>query len=676
SLLCVGGVDDSPGCGGFTTEFTWPTTAGTTYNILIHGFGSATGNFDLTITCPVPAEITTTPDEFTFVVPIEGSDSEILSITNSGEVDALDLNWTLAKSETIPLASATELSDHGVLQQRFVISNQMLRSLSNENCSQEIITGLLQMADNAFNDKAQFTGMLRHAIGLENYEMWGSRIMMYASSWENGAEETEEYILAQKYAQIEEDKNRPEVPSTRLAGSDGFAYSFKDSDEPDGPVFSWTDISATGTEIFSNGVWDYSAFGGGDDAEITIALPFSFELYGNTYTSVKVSSNGYVTFGPDGTDFTNDPIPNVFEPNNFIGAFWDDIDPGVGGTVHYQSDANQFIVQFTNTPRFVDPGTSLTFQLILNSDGSILYQYLSMSGTLNSASIGIENFNGTIGLEVATNNTYVKDNLAILIEPSCKWLSFSPLFGVTSQGNTDDVTVSVDAAGLEIDTYLCNIIIYSNAANENPVVVPVTMYVGTPLERIGALMAKVEDLNDAGILNDGQANALIVKLEAAEKSLEKGNCQAAVNQLNAFINQVTDFIDEGILTAEQGNELIDAASDIIEILTPCDESKSGGLVSETLSNGEEAGFVLKQNSPNPFHEKTSISFSVSETNHTSMIVYNAVGQQVAVLFDKMAEAGQQYSVVFDGSSHPRGMYFYHLKSGDNVNTMKKMMMVK
>jgi len=46
---CIGGVDDTAGCGLFSTKFDWPTQAGATYNVLVHGFSSATGDFELAI---------------------------------------------------------------------------------------------------------------------------------------------------------------------------------------------------------------------------------------------------------------------------------------------------------------------------------------------------------------------------------------------------------------------------------------------------------------------------------------------------------------------------------------------------------------------------------------------------------------------------------------------------
>ncbi len=60
ALVCVGGNDDGTNCLGFTSEMTFPTTPGTMYYILVHGYLQATGTFDLTLTCtfacnPVPS---------------------------------------------------------------------------------------------------------------------------------------------------------------------------------------------------------------------------------------------------------------------------------------------------------------------------------------------------------------------------------------------------------------------------------------------------------------------------------------------------------------------------------------------------------------------------------------------------------------------------------------------
>ncbi len=86
-------------------------------------------------------------------------------------------------------------------------------------------------------------------------------------------------------------------------------------------------------------------------------------------------------------------------------------------------------------------------------------------------------------------------------------------------------------------------------------------------DQIDLVIDDVTDLVDAGMLNDGQGNALISKLENAIAKIANGQTKAAVNQLNAFINQVMNFMDDGILTPGQGAALIAAVEDIIADLT-------------------------------------------------------------------------------------------------------------
>jgi hypothetical protein len=51
ALTCVGGQDDASGCSGFTTEFSFLSSASNDYWVLVHGFGTATGSFTLSATC-------------------------------------------------------------------------------------------------------------------------------------------------------------------------------------------------------------------------------------------------------------------------------------------------------------------------------------------------------------------------------------------------------------------------------------------------------------------------------------------------------------------------------------------------------------------------------------------------------------------------------------------------
>ncbi len=74
----------------------------------------------------------------------------------------------------------------------------------------------------------------------------------------------------------------------------------------------------------------------------------------------------------------------------------------------------------------------------------------------------------------------------------------------------------------------------------------------------------LSDAVDRLPLGNGAKSALKAKLDNASKSLEKGNAFAAFNQVMAFMNQVEALVRSRRLSAEQGEELIDAATRILD----------------------------------------------------------------------------------------------------------------
>jgi hypothetical protein len=86
-------------------------------------------------------------------------------------------------------------------------------------------------------------------------------------------------------------------------------------------------------------------------------------------------------------------------------------------------------------------------------------------------------------------------------------------------------------------------------------------------------------------------------------------------------------------------------------------------------------FRLMQNYPNPFNPETVVKFSVENTARTTLRVYNMIGQEVATLFDDIAEAGRYYQVKVGSSQLASGAYFYRLQSGDKSD-LRKMILLK
>ncbi len=85
-------------------------------------------------------------------------------------------------------------------------------------------------------------------------------------------------------------------------------------------------------------------------------------------------------------------------------------------------------------------------------------------------------------------------------------------------------------------------------------------------------------------------------------------------------------------------------------------------------------FSLNQNYPNPFNPVTRIAYSVPSAGHVSLKVFNSLGQEIAVLFDGIRQAGK-YAATFDGSGLAGGVYFYKLQSGD-VSITRKLVLMK
>lgn len=85
-------------------------------------------------------------------------------------------------------------------------------------------------------------------------------------------------------------------------------------------------------------------------------------------------------------------------------------------------------------------------------------------------------------------------------------------------------------------------------------------------------------------------------------------------------------------------------------------------------------FALEQNYPNPFNPTTSIKYSLPVDGFVSLQIFNSIGEKIQSLVDAFQSAGN-YSVNFDASALPSGIYFYRIKSGEFF-AVKKMMLAK
>ncbi|MFN2637977.1 MAG: HYR domain-containing protein [Gemmatimonadaceae bacterium] len=138
-----------------------------------------------------------------------------------------------------------------------------------------------------------------------------------------------------------------------------------------------------------------------------IPLGFDFEFYGQTYSSLNVYYNGFITFGsniPKDSKgvalpfYTALNIADPTNPNNMIALAWNDWNPGkVQGSVRFETRGSApnrvFVLQFTAVPEVSGSG-KLTSQMVLyEGSNKIRISTTSMTVTNSGHRVtqGIEN---------------------------------------------------------------------------------------------------------------------------------------------------------------------------------------------------------------------------------------------------------------------------------------------
>jgi len=189
--------------------------------------------------------------------------------------------------------------------------------------------------------------------------------------------------------------------------------------------FSWQTVAGTNLDL-------------SDDSDTTIRLPFPVVLWGISYSSVDVDSNGKLNFGVAGTDYNNVPYPNPSQVYLFqVSPFWDDLRPlantaqnvfwAVAGTAPHR----QVVIEWRNVSRAngcSDSAAQVKFQVVFSEGSSdVLFNYADTTfGGPAVCSAGDHGALATVGMQgmypSAAQFSYetpnLKDHMSIRFTPS------------------------------------------------------------------------------------------------------------------------------------------------------------------------------------------------------------------------------------------------------------------
>lgn len=314
------------------------------------------------------------------------------------------------------------------------------------------------------------------------------------------------------------------MPTRGQGGPDAFGYTWIDSDEPDGPVFENINIASTSTPhtlVTAPGCNSPA----NNEGYVVIDLPFGFSFYGEQYSQIWVSANGFIAFQAiTGCTFNVGQLPSptsptAASPGAMIAPVWADFygNQATSGIHSQHLLDGRFVIQWTNWMRFNQFAPN-TFQVILSPVGTIKFQYLDIQGSFNIGTrVGQQNHTMDDGLLIASgdNPLYPQSGKAVFIIPTPPFITgVSPITGTLAPGASQEVAITIDATDLVDGEYQGSLIIDTDEAGGTtygyPISVTVIGEAGCVIEPdpivFEPLIVNFEATQEATITNQGTAS--------------------------------------------------------------------------------------------------------------------------------------------------------------------------
>jgi len=329
------------------------------------------------------------------------SDGRTLTASSAGD-------GSYAMSLAVPLGSSSEIYDvaftafgyePGTLTVTAVPDGILRRNIRLTSLPRHVVAGIVQDADDLSPIAAATVRLLGSPFAAQQTDAAGA----YAFP----------IVPAGRY-QVEVDGKICHKPRTRLVVvessdeivdvklrpiEDVFGHSC--AEQP----FEWIE----GTELVS---YTYPA--------PAVQLPFPFFFYGQRHTVIYPSVTGFFSFSYRYPEYYNVPLPSPAAPNRAIYPFWDDLYNGTWrvATVGTRPDRT-FVFEYEGVRAYADYAL-VDFEVLFHErDSSLVFQYRYGDGSADgrSATIGIENADGSDALVLGFDQPVLRAGLAVRLTP-------------------------------------------------------------------------------------------------------------------------------------------------------------------------------------------------------------------------------------------------------------------
>ena len=409
--------------------------------------------------------------------------------------------------------------------------------------------------------------------------------------------------------------------------------------------YDWVEISGTNNTGITGDDQNMGPF------DMGMAFPWH---YGEVYSSIRVCSNGWLSFTSNNSNYSNQQIPTAGEPGNLVCPYWDDLYPPDGGDIWYWYDEvnERFIIEFEDINHILGI-EGYYFEAIFYPDGTIDFMYQQIGDILNSCTVGIENEDGTQGIQIAYNGSgpYLPvSQSGVRIYP----VFVPPMPDIDITLTPYGTPIVIPAGGGDFEFNIM-------AANNELTAINTDVWTNITLPS-GAIYGPI--INVPGLM---LAAAAII-----ERDRSQGvpvNAPAGTYSYNAYAG-IYPYLFYG---EDHFNFEKSAAGDG----SGYDDWYSWGeaFPGEVLNAPDVPDdYSLSEAYPNPFNHRSMVSFTLKHAGNVRLTVYDVSGREVAVLAKGFREAGN-YKAVFDSAGLATGVYFYRLSAGDFCE-VRKMVLVK